>query len=783
MAAFDRKSKAIWMVLKFLVVLIFFVSASCLVFSYHNWSNHQKYALQLKIWQDSLKNGTLDSLPTEFILNLHRTEAMDGLFLELMGFGFLVAGVTLVFVELNKKTLQATQFLGNVMNSLTHPFYVIDAKNNAVVMANNAANKEKNLLSGISQEKNWADLVEQIRKAGGPLLTEHVQTDNKGQHRTLEIHTYPLYAQDATLTHILGYTLDITNRKQAEEELRRRREGLQAIFDIAPVGMILVDENIKICQINHVFTRLMDKSPEQMQGQQPGDSLNCVHSLPDGCGKGDTCVSCRLRNLLVATLQENHILEKEDIQGTYIVRGQDATLYFEVSAAPILLDGKRYAVAVMNDITERKQTEEQLRHAKEQAESASREMNRMNRQLDAAAQRSNHLAQEAIDASRAKSDFLATMSHEIRTPMNAILGFSDLLIEEPLTQEQHEYTQSIRNSSNTLLTLINDILDFSKIEAGKLTVEKVETPLDVVLEEMESIFRPMAAKKGLELAILQCEELPKMIHTDPVRMRQCLINLINNAIKFTEQGHVYINVSCQRKQNTTWIQFDIEDTGIGIPAGKQKSVFDAFVQAENATTRKYGGTGLGLAITKKLTEMLGGELTLVSQPGIGSVFTITIDAGAEEKRPEPWNKYNRAEEIQKDPQPAPAAGTKKFKTLLVEDNPVNQQLMIVLLNKMGSDLTLAQDGQQAVDAVGKDTYDIILMDIQMPTMNGLDATKIIRQKGFPTPIIAVTANALKEDRKRCLDAGCDDYLSKPVDKDALEEIIFRYLSPVPAQES
>jgi CheY-like chemotaxis protein/anti-sigma regulatory factor (Ser/Thr protein kinase) len=295
---------------------------------------------------------------------------------------------------------------------------------------------------------------------------------------------------------------------------------------------------------------------------------------------------------------------------------------------------------------------------------------------------------------------------------------------------------------------------------------------------MESMFRPPAVTKGLELAVLQCEELPTTIHTDPVRIRQCLINLINNAIKFTQTGHVYVNVSRKQQQDKTFIQFDIEDTGIGIPLDKQDKIFELFNQADNTTSHKYGGTGLGLSISKKLTELLGGELTVISQPGVGSVFTMTIDAG-QVGEASSWNKYERAEEVQKEPQlkPTPTENREAKIILLAEDNPVNQQLMKVLLKKMGFEVTLVENGKLAVEALGKASYDIILMDIQMPEMNGLEATRTIRQNGIKTPIVAITANALKGDREQCLEAGCDDYLPKPVDKHDLEDMINKYLQP------
>jgi signal transduction histidine kinase/CheY-like chemotaxis protein len=784
MSDFDRKMKRNWVVLKYLVVLISFVSASCLVFSWHNSSNHKKYTQQLQMWQSQIEKGKQPALPSELILRLHKAEMLDGIFLQLVGFGFLVAGVTLVFVELNKKSLKANRFLYDVMDSFTYPFYVLDANNGSIIIANKAAlqpgNKIAQSFPVLCRQKEWADLIEQVRSTKTQLAAECIYTDAQNQRQMVELNACPVFDQDDKLSHIIVYTPDMAKHKQTEEELRRRQENLQAIFEIAPVGMVLVDDALKVRQVNQSFKRLLDKQPEQWTGCRIGDSFNCASAVEaaNGCGSGQRCGSCPLQMVLNATLKEGQITERKEIESEYVIGGRETKLFFEVSSVPILLGGKRYAIVVMSNITDRKQYEQQLHTTREEAESASREMDRLNRQLDASARRANHLAQEAVNECKAKSQFLATMSHEIRTPMNSILGFSELLAEEPLSDSQKEYVQLIRNSSNTLLTLINDILDFSKIEAGKLAVQKTQTPLHVLLEEMESMFRPPAVAKGLELAVLQCEEIPRTIHTDPVRIRQCLINLINNAIKFTQTGHVYVNVSRKQQQDKTFIQFDIEDTGIGIAPDKQDKIFELFTQADNTTSQKYGGTGLGLAISKKLAKLLGGELTVISQPGVGSVFTITIDAGpvGEENS---WNKYERAEEIQKEPQPKPIPPKKgeAKKILLAEDNPVNQQLMQVLLRKMGYEINLVENGKLAVEALEKASYDIILMDIQMPEMNGLEATRAIRQKGIKTPIVAITANALKGDREQCLEAGCDDYLSKPVDKYDLEEMINKYLQP------
>ncbi|MCI0498416.1 MAG: ATP-binding protein [Planctomycetales bacterium] len=381
------------------------------------------------------------------------------------------------------------------------------------------------------------------------------------------------------------------------------------------------------------------------------------------------------------------------------------------------------------------------------------------------------LAQEAMTANRVKSEFLANMSHELRTPMNAIIGFSEVLSDEALTDEQRSCVQIINSSGKSLLALINDILDYSKIEAGKLTVDICDCRLDRLLAEIESMLRPMASQKGIAFEVLQCDTVPRMIQTDPLRLRQCLINLINNAIKFTESGHVYVNVAFEQRDRRPWLRVDVEDTGIGIPKDKQALIFESFTQADSATTRKYGGTGLGLAITKRLAKLLGGDVSVVSESGGGAVFTLTIPAGAERSAEAGWNKYEQTDAILD-----AEKGTDMYtgKVLVAEDNPSNQKLMQILLQKMGLEVVLASDGLEAVEKGAAETYDLILMDMQMPALNGYDATRRLRSQGVKTPIIAVTAHAMTGDEEKCLAAGCDGYLSKPIERSKLTEIIDRY---------
>jgi len=420
---------------------------------------------------------------------------------------------------------------------------------------------------------------------------------------------------------------------------------------------------------------------------------------------------------------------------------------------------------LMREIEGHKRTAGLLQQAKDRTEG-------VNKQLMTAKEKADLLAREAITASQAKSEFLANMSHEIRTPMNAVLGFAELLSQEPLADEQLRFVRAILDSGNNLLCLINDILDFSKIEAGKLSMELVESDLSQILESIQSLLGPSAGDKGIALRILQCDRLPRRIRTDPIRLKQCLINLVSNAIKFTAKGHVYLNVSLEPTEGqSNRIRFDIEDTGIGIAPDQLERIFEAFTQADSSTTREYGGTGLGLTITKRLAELLGGTLTVASQPGHGSVFTLRLPLIPLGPVSEMTDRYAWVQEMET---AKPTNWEGQGRALIVEDNPSNQILAELMLGKMGWQTDTAADGAEAIQRVQEKAYDLILMDMQMPNMNGYDATRTLRRQGVRTTIVALTANAMVGDAEKCRLAGCDDYLSKPILKDELAAMLNKY---------
>jgi PAS domain S-box-containing protein len=525
-----------------------------------------------------------------------------------------------------------------------------------------------------------------------------------------------------------GVIRDITERKLGEEQLRK----LSLAIEQSPASIVITNINAEIEYVNEAFLLATGYSREEVIGQNP----RVLHS-------GETPPET------YADLWDS-IAHGRPWKGEFINHRKDGGKYVELAViAPLReADGTiSHYVAVKEDITERKRLAIELNNHKNHLESLVEQ-----RTMELVAAR-----KQAEEASRAKSAFLANMSHEIRTPMNGILGMANLLRRGGVTPLQAERLDTIDNSARHLLSVINDILDISKIEAGKFLLE--EGPVDVgsLFANAGSILSERTQAKDIRL-VIEAASLPPNLVGDSMRLQQALLNYATNAIKFTDKGSVTLrSAKLHETADAVLVRFEVVDTGIGIPSETLSRLFNTFEQADNSITRKYGGTGLGLVITRHLAEMMGGNVGVESLPGIGSTFWFTarLKKGGAAPATESLTESDIEEKL------------RQFHTgsriLVVDDEPLNQEIAQTLLEDVGMAVDTADDGEMAVAMARQTAYAAILMDMQMPRLNGLEATRQIREipTGRDTPIIAMTANAFAEDKARCLEAGMTDFLIKP----------------------
>lgn len=607
--------------------------------------------------------------------------------------------------------------------------------------ASNTVNKFNVLKSKEVEDTGLMEYVKRAYAGEAVKLPEYEfdstgETEGKGMGRTrwLSTRIYPLKDKAGKVKNIVITHEDVTKRKKAEEEIKQAKEQYETLVGNMPEAIYsaLADE-----KGSSIFM-------SERWGQWTGYNTNDPEIWQKSVHPDD-------RERTVKVYLEAAKEKKDYIIDYRVVHKDTGEVRWVWDHGSPIVDEKGNVVrfdGIVSDITERKRAEEQLEIAKEHAEAAN----------------------------IAKSQFLANMSHEIRTPMNAIIGFSDLLADEELTAGQKQEVNLIREAGRNLLTIINDILDYSKIEAGKLEVESVDYSLKQILNNIDSMMRPLAVEKELQFEIIRSESLPAIIETDKNRLHQCLVNLISNAIKFTDQGHVRLKVSVEDKEAKSFIRFDVEDTGIGILPDMQEHIFESFGQVEKGLTRKYGGTGLGLTITNQLAGLLGGEVSFISEEGIGSTFSLVIPAGVHVTSRPLLEKAVRETIPTKE-----AVHTYFGKVLIAEDDEGCRVLARRLLEKMGLEVTIADDGEEAIEKTLNGSFDLIFMDIRMPYLDGFQATEALHQKGITTPIIALTAYAMKGDRELCIQAGCDDYLSKPIDREKLYKILDKYLPVKPVQ--
>ncbi|MCE1225304.1 MAG: ATP-binding protein [Geobacteraceae bacterium] len=548
-----------------------------------------------------------------------------------------------------------------------------------------------------------------------------------GSNKIFDVIKVPTFDQQGRRKGLIVVGRDITERKQIEQKLETDRNYLKVLFEYGGSGHLIVSSDRRIVQVNQQFCEMLGYMEQELLGQ----SVRMLH------------------------LDEQHYLDWAPrfiqarngcthLNAEHPSRRKDGSIIWCVFTGVRLTlpDGDQGVVWSVIDISDRKQVEDELRQAMEAAEAAN----------------------------RAKSEFLANMSHELRTPLNGVIGMAHLLGATELSPEQEKYLACIESSATSLVTLIGDILDLSRVEAGKMVLENVSFSLRDCIDELVASQQFEISRKNFSVQIAVADGVPEILLGDQMRTRQILLNLLGNAIKFTEQGMITVAVKLVSRSNgTVVVQLSVTDTGIGMSLDKLERIFAPFEQADNSTTRRYGGSGLGLAICRRLVELMGGQIRAESREGVGSTFSVELPFTVPEPAlPCPSAAPEESENGQ---------SRRSLAILLAEDNQISTEFIVKLLQRSGHQVTAVENGQQALEKVAQQQFDVVLMDIQMPVLGGDAATRIIRrqeqQSGGHLPIIALTAHALDDERRRLLADGFDAHVSKPVNVALLLEVIKR----------
>ena len=601
----------------------------------------------------------------------------------------------------------------------------------------------------------WEDDLEVIRTGKAKRnIIEPLLTDWTRWYRTDKI---PFRLQNGEIDGVIGFAVEITELIETQKSLQESDARVRRAIDLAPFPIMIHAEDGEVICVSDVWIEMTGYNKEELStvgdwtqrayGQRhllAREYIDKLYSLDAACDEGESTICTKA--------------------------GKKRIWHFSSAPMGKLLDGRRLVITMAVDITERKQFEKKLAEAKDEAE----------------------------HANQVKSEFLANMSHEIRTPMNVILGMNRLLLDTDLSQKQRKYLTTVHESSKSLLTILNDILDFSKIEAGQLTLQNRLFNLNRICDALLQVFTAKSEAKGIRLSVAVSPQIPVNLVGDDLRLNQILMNLVSNAIKFTASGPITISVELQSQQEGELeLQFSVRDSGIGIAPEIQEKIFNRFTQADSSITRHFGGTGLGLAICQRLAEMLGGKIWVQSEPGKGSTFCFTALFRVAH--------HSACQEIamQATCDKEVALSNKPLKILLVEDNRFNMDLVMAVLEQKGHSLTAAMNGVEALEVLSEANFDVILMDVQMPELDGIATTHCIRQceqgnpaddnqlqkllqrvakqqQGQHTPIIAMTAHAMSGDREKCLAAGMDTYVSKPFKPDELFAVL-QWICRIPCE--